>query len=196
MTTLFEQKAPWIMGLLMKDFGIAADDAAAILGNLGHECAGFTDLVEFEAWDGGKGGFGWAQWTGPRRRAYEAYCRRNKLEKYSDKANYGFLFMELKTTEKGSLAKLKAASGLIKKVIAFEKAFERAGVKNYPSRQEYAATAMRVFYYWDGKFPEWVDNNPPPVDDDVLQPPSPSVTKEIILFLERLIAWLRKFVKS
>ena len=43
----FMAKAPGIMRKLMRDFPkLQLDDAAAILGNLGHECNGFTKLQE------------------------------------------------------------------------------------------------------------------------------------------------------
>jgi hypothetical protein len=44
MTAVFRRKAPTVMTDLMRDFGLEVDDAAAILGNLGHECAGFEQL--------------------------------------------------------------------------------------------------------------------------------------------------------
>lgn len=143
--TLFTDKSPWVMHNLMRDFGIGVEDAAAILGNLGHESAGFTDLVESDPAVGGKGGFGWAQWTASRRRDFEAYCARNALDRYSDKANYGFLFTELKGPEKGAIPKLKAAVGLSAKTIAFERAFERAGVKHDDRRIDYAEEALAAY---------------------------------------------------
>src|SRR5690606_17673173 len=73
----FRAKAPGIMAKLLRDFPIAPEDAAAILGNLGHESLGFTAMQEFRpVVAGSRGGWGWAQWTGPRRRAFEAYCAR------------------------------------------------------------------------------------------------------------------------
>lgn len=69
---LFRSKAPWIMALLMRDFPWDLDDAASALGNIGHECAGFTALQETKPTvPGSRGGFGWNQWTGPRRRNFE-----------------------------------------------------------------------------------------------------------------------------
>lgn len=142
----FIAKAPGIMDKLMADFLIGRDDAAAIVGNLGHECAGFTLLQEQKpVVKGSKGGYGWAQWTGPRRRDYTAYCSRNNLDMASDKANYGFLFVELMGTEKKAIPAVKAAGTLNEKVVAFEKAFLRAGVKHYPSRQQYAAWAVEAW---------------------------------------------------
>src|SRR4051812_41185095 len=111
--TLFRQKAPGIMALLMQDFALDVESAAAILGNLGHESGGFRFLQEKTPMVAGSaGGYGWAQWTGPRRRAYEAYCARNNLDPAGDKANYGWLFVELKGSESAAISAVKDAVGL------------------------------------------------------------------------------------
>lgn len=142
----FRATAPGVMTLLMQDFGLDEQSAAAIVGNLGHESAGFTTLQELRPTvKGSRGGYGFAQWTGPRRRAFEAYCDRNKLSPSSNKANYGFLFTELKGDEKAAIPAVKNAVGLEAKVIAFEKAFLRAGIKHYPSRHEWAMRALVAF---------------------------------------------------
>src|SRR5690606_15800810 len=141
----FRSKAPEYMGRLIADFQIMPEDAAAIMGNLGHESAGLTILQEIKPTvPGSKGGFGWAQWTGPRRRAFEAYCARTGKDPASDEANYAYLFLELKGiegSEKNAIPRLKAAEGLDAKVEAFEQAFLRAGVKHYPSRTLWARIA-------------------------------------------------------
>lgn len=144
--TLFNKKAPWIMSKLMADLGLGFDDAAAIVGNLGHESAGFKALQEIEPTvKGSRGGYGWAQWTGPRRRLYEAYCKRNNLNPASDEANYAFLYVELTGTHKAAIPALRAARSLRDKVVAFEKKYERAGVKHYDSRYAYAKRALAVY---------------------------------------------------
>lgn len=143
---VFRAKAPAIMAQLIRDFPITPVDAAAILGNLGHESAGLTILQETKPTvPGSKGGYGWAQWTGPRRRAYEAYCARTGKDPASDEANYAYLFLELKGIEGSegkAIGRLTAAKGLDAKVEAFERAFLRAGVKHYPSRKQWAAVAL------------------------------------------------------
>jgi hypothetical protein len=149
MTThaLFREKAPGIMFLLMRDFPLSLWDAAAVLGNLGHECRGFTAMQEIAPTvKGSKGGYGWPMWTGPRRREFEAYCRRNGLDPAGDKANYGFLFLELTGSEKKAIGAVRAAATLEDKVEAFERAYERAGVKHYASRNAYAAIALEAWH--------------------------------------------------
>lgn len=140
---LFRAKTPGIMRQLMTDFDLIPLDAGAILGNIGHECAGFTLMQEQGVKT--KGGYGWAQWTGPRRRAYEAYCKRTGKDPASDAANYAYLFVELTSTEASAIPAVKAAATLQSKVIAFETHFERAGVKHYASRLRYANVALEAF---------------------------------------------------
>lgn len=141
----FAQKGPMVMGRLMKDFGLTKEQAAGIVGNLGHESGGFKEMQEKNPLGGGKGGYGWAQWTGPRRQQFFDYARKNGLDPKSDEANYGFLKQELQTTEKASLAAVRGQTSVHGSEVAFERSFERAGVKNYTSRDNYANTALANF---------------------------------------------------
>jgi hypothetical protein len=140
----FKRKAPTIMVRLQHDFDLTPTQAAGLLGNLGHESNGLTAFQEVNPIGGGRGGFGWAQWTGPRRVAFESYCNRHDLDPKSDEANYGWLFLELKGTEKAAITALKKTSTLIGAVRAFEAAFERAGVKAYGSRETWARRALEA----------------------------------------------------
>lgn len=146
---LFRSKVPWIVTGLMNEFmTITAEDACAILGNLGHECAGFHLFQEQKPLvPGSRGGFGWAQWTGPRRKAFEAFVADNDLDPKGDRANFEFLVKELKTTEAAAMPALKKAIGLNNKVIAFEKKFERAAekYKHYERRLIWAERAADEF---------------------------------------------------
>lgn len=170
--TLFTDKAPWIMNLLRADFGLTVDEAAAILGNIGHESGGFKYFQEIKPTvPGSRGGFGWCQWTGPRRVAFEAYCKRNKLDPFSDRANYGFLFVELKGSEKAAIPAVKKAVGLQAKVSAFERSFERAGVVNMPSRMKYANQALAAWKINQGAKPPYALTKPVPLDTPVPPPP-------------------------
>ncbi|MCZ8545083.1 phage tail tip lysozyme [Mesorhizobium qingshengii] len=153
---LFRSKAPWIMALLMRDFPLQVDDAAAILGNLGHESGGLATLQEESPTvPSSRGGYGWAQWTGPRRRSFEAYCKRVNLNPALDQANYGFLFSELKGPYRKALDKLAAARTLQAKVKAFELVYEAAGVKHYDSRNRWAAIALEAYHASTPTLPTW-----------------------------------------
>lgn len=155
---VFRTKAPWIMALLMRDFKVQLDDAAAIAGNFGHESLGLTKLQEISPTvPGSRGGYGWPMWTGPRRRKYEAYCKRNGFNPASDQANYGFVFSELKGEYRGAIKATMAAKGLPAKVLAFERAYERAGKPNYSSRNKWAAWALDAWHADGGApmLPSW-----------------------------------------
>lgn len=151
------------MRRFMADFDCSELDAAAVFGNAGHESLGFTALQEIKPTvTGSRGGYGWFQWTGPRRRAFEAYCKRNNLQPASEKANYGFLFVELHGDEAGAMPATKRAKSLKDKVIAFEAGYERAGVKHYDSRLKWANIALEAFRAEDGKIPDPPDIEPIP----------------------------------
>lgn len=142
----FRATAPAYMRKLVADFPtLDLQDAAAIFGNLGHESLGFTKLQEISPTvKGSKGGYGWAQWTGPRRRAFEAWCKKHGKDPAADATNYAYLYLELKGlegTEGGAVGKVAAAVGLEAKVIAFERAYLRAGVKHDNSRLAWARIA-------------------------------------------------------
>lgn len=192
--TLFTDKAPWIMNLLRADFGLSVEDAAAVVGNIGHECMGFKAFQEKKpVVPGSRGGFGWCQWTGPRRVAFEAYCRRNNLDPFSDRANYGFLFVELKGTEKAAIPAVKKAVGLEGKVAAFEAKFERAGVKNMPSRMRYANQAMAAWKINQGARPPYALAKPVSPDRAPVPPPPDIPVPEPV----EPMSWLeRRMVKK
>lgn len=144
---LFRQKVPGIAADLMTDFGMTLDQACGILGNIGHECAGFRTMQEIKPIvPGSRGGWGWCQWTGPRRRSFEAWCTQNGFTNLSDDdANYGFLKHELETTEKRALNHLKETLSLADATRSFMDKFERPGVKHFEQRLNWAREAKRAF---------------------------------------------------
>ena len=141
--TVFRAKVPAIVNRLMPDLSCSVLDACAIMGNLGHECMGFTALQELSPTVAGSaGGWGWAQWTGPRRRQFMAYAKGKSLAADSDEANYQFLLFELRGAYKGVMVRVKAKKTLNDKVVAFEAGYEGAGIKHYDSRERYASWAL------------------------------------------------------
>jgi len=143
---LFRKLAPRIMRDLMAAFPWQREDAGACLGNLGHESGGFRFLQEKKPMvSGSRGGWGWAQWTGPRRRAFEAWVKQRDLDPAGYEANLGFLLRELETSEKATVPAVRKARGLEAKVKAFELGFERAGIKHYEKRIAWARIALDAF---------------------------------------------------
>lgn len=181
----FVSKAPWMMDNLIKHFQFSVEDAAAIAGNAGHESNGFATLQEIKPTVAGSlGGFGWFQWTGPRRRAYETWCKGQGLTTISDEANYGFLRHELNTTEAKAVAATKKAIGLKAKTIAFELAFERAGVKHYESRLKWANIALEAYN----------SRKPPVVVLDAI--PKPTIPKPPVLTIQSVMTALAALVAA
>lgn len=182
----FREVAPKWMALLLADFPrLNKLDAAAVFGNFGHESKGLTDDQEDKpVVKGSRGGLNWAQWTGPRRRAMESYCQRNNLDPTSDEAAYKWLFVELKGEESEAIPALRAAITLDDKVVAFEKAFLRAGVKHYPERKRWAAIALDAF------------ENAPKTATEPPAPPAPEQPKPWwAVLIEIILNLIRSFRK-
>lgn len=173
-TKTFNLHVPWLMQLTINDFGVSVEDAAAAWGNAGQESGGFESLQEIRPTvAGSRGGYGPFQWTGPRRVAYENYCKRNNYNPANLMVAYKFFFVETKTTHNGAwVAAVKAASGLTAKVVAFERAFERAGVKHYDSRVTWAQKALEIYM----KHPE---RRQVPAEYQMEKPPMEPVVKPI-----------------
>jgi hypothetical protein len=143
----FRAVAPKFMRRLHAAFPqLDEDDLAAIFGNAGHESKGLTDDQEDNpVVKGSRGGANWMQWTGPRRKALEAFAAKKRLDPNGDEAAFQFLVTELKGDEARAIPAVMAAVSLDAKVKAFEKAFLRAGVKHYPSRLEWAKRALLAY---------------------------------------------------
>jgi hypothetical protein len=147
-TETFLAKAPRIMENLVSDFGLKDFQAAGLMGNIGEECDGFREMQEKKPLiPGSRGGFGWAQWTGPRRTQFESFCRVNGLSPFSDAANYGFLKQELNTSQSMALTAVQKAPSISKAVRAFEASFERAkaGLEHFDRRDQWADLALQSF---------------------------------------------------
>lgn len=131
---------------LMKDFGLTAEQASGVVGNFMRESGG--DFLPPDVNEGGhkgppafSGGYGWAQWTGPRQRAFIDYAVQNGFMpsagvNANDAANYAWLKYELTNTEKNTIPELKKATTPEDAADAWERAFERAQVKASAEREQ------------------------------------------------------------
>lgn len=157
--TFFEQNAPWFMERLMKDFGLDVLDAAAIIGNAGHESGGFKSLQEIKpVVPGSRGGYGIMQWTGPRRRAYETFCKKSKIDPASMEANWEFLKYELsETSEKRALVEIKKHKTLDSKTESFMKTFLRPGIPHLQARKDWA---LKALYAYEKRAPVVIPKKP------------------------------------
>ena len=130
---------------LMRDLGLSDVQAAGLLGNLGHETGGFRRLQEIApAVPGSRGGWGLAQWTGPRRVAMETWCRARGLDPADPEAGYGYLCAELRTTEAPALAALRAAATLASATEAVWRRYERPGIVAAARRLAWARQALEA----------------------------------------------------
>jgi len=122
---------------LMADFGFTRPQAAGVVGNLDHESDGFRGLQEYNPTvKGSRGGYGYAQWTGPRRRQFEAWAAEqghSDLSTYA--ANYGFLKYEMtQTWEKRAVGRVKQTSTAAESARVFQDTFLRPGIPHTSSR--------------------------------------------------------------
>lgn len=130
---------------LKRDFGLTNAQAAGVVGNLMHESAGFGTLQEVNPLvPGSAGGYGYAQWTGARRKSFEAYVEEKGLDPASYDANYGFLKHELATNpyERRQFEKVRGAGTTDEAAQIFSDNFLRPGIPHMDSRKASAATAL------------------------------------------------------
>lgn len=142
----FRATAPAFMRRLLVEFPDLNDlDASAVFGNMGGESNGLTDDQEDNPTiKGSRGGRNWAQWTGPRRRAFEAFCTEHGFDPDGDEGAFAFLVFELNGPERRALKALKAARTLRTKTIAFMKAYLRPGIPHIENRVRWAQIALEA----------------------------------------------------
>ena len=125
---------------LMKDlkeaYGLTTEQAAGIVGNLAHETGDFKFMQEIEpVVPGSKGGYGFAQWTGPRRRSFEKWAEENALDISSYEANLGYLMHEIDNTSEGRFMEdLKEAGSAEDAARIVSEQYLRPGKPNMQSR--------------------------------------------------------------
>jgi hypothetical protein len=103
----YRERAGALTNQLAKDLNLTPTQAAGIVGNLGFESGGLQPGIHEKGVPANQGGVGFAQWTGPRRREFEAWAAANKLDPKSDAANVGFLEYELKGKYAPFVARLR-----------------------------------------------------------------------------------------
>ncbi len=145
--SVFEPLAVQYMAKLIADFGLTDFQAAGVVGNGGTESGGFTQIQEIGP-TSGRGGLGHFQWTGPRRRDFEAWLARNADKNWQPDtfdANYSMLYRELVGPESHAIPALKAARTLEQATEAFMNKFERPGVPHLENRISWARKALAAY---------------------------------------------------
>ncbi|QFY77526.1 hypothetical protein DUD43_07405 [Alcaligenes faecalis] len=142
----WEKLAPLAISRLSSDLNLSPEQAAGIVGQLGYESDGLQAINERKpVVPGSRGGFGWAQWTGPRRKQFEAWAQENKTDVTDPEANYQFLIHELTNTPES-----KVLDGLRKTQDAqaagriFTDQFLRPGAPAYDQRQSWTERALSM----------------------------------------------------
>lgn len=139
--SLFTDKVKKYLPRLQQDLGITRVQACGIFGNMGEETAGFTALQEQKPL-AGRGGYGWMQWTGARRKSFEAWCKANNKALGEDETNYLYLVHETKTNESASLLALRKTTTIETATEAFMKKNLRPGVPHLDVRIRWANRAL------------------------------------------------------
>ena len=131
---------------LQKELGLTPEQAAGLVGNLEYETGRFKFMQEIEPLvEGSEGGFGFAQWTGPRRDAFEAWAKNQGLDPSSYEANKGYLIKEM--TERDdiiqgmgieSLEKLRQAETAQEAAEIVSNEYLRPGIPNIDNRIRFA----------------------------------------------------------
>ena len=143
----WEERGGWVVKRLAADFNLQPFQAAGIVGNLGFESAGFTKLHEIGQ-PAGQGGYGWAQWTGPRRRAFLDYVQSLGLDWRSDEANYKYLVTEVRGAQRNTIVQVGATTDLARAVWSVGQTYERpsgtsgSNLPGYDGRLKYARRAL------------------------------------------------------
>jgi hypothetical protein len=120
---------------LMKELDLTREQALGLVGNLAHESAGFKDLTENGV--GGKGGYGYAQWTGSRRKEFESFAKKEGLKPSSYEANLGFMVKELRGKESGALRRIRQAETADQAASVAMKSYFRPGTPHLDSRKDW-----------------------------------------------------------
>ena len=143
----WEERGGWLVKRLAANFNLQPFQAAGIVGNLGFESAGFTKLHEIGQPEG-QGGYGWAQWTGQRRRTFLDYADQKGLDWRSDEANYGYLMEELRDSQHNTIRQVSQTSNDAGAVFSVGQTYERPGgttstfLPGFDGRLKYARRAL------------------------------------------------------
>ena len=129
---------------LMRDIqartGLPFHAVAGIAGNGHVESAGYGTLQEIKpVVPGSRGGYGYFQWTGPRRRAFERFAKEKGLDVSGYDANLEFLLHELTNTpEKSVVPLLMKSKDAEDAAEIFSNKFLRPGTPHLDRRRRHA----------------------------------------------------------
>lgn len=124
----------------LKEVGLTKAQIAGVLGNFQLE-SGFNPRINEGGKVGapvGRGGYGFAQWTGGRQTNLINFAKSRKMDPGDPNLQAQFLIHELKGPEKRAFESLKGAVSPEESARRFLVDFERAGIPKTKQRQEAA----------------------------------------------------------
>lgn len=146
-TGTWEERSGWIVRRLATDIACKDFQAAGVVGQFGFESEEFKTMQE-RGIQPPRGGWGWAQWTGPRRVNFNKWVAQRGLNPSSDEANYGFLVFELLGDYKGFAAQLRQTTTIEEACRLAHEKYERPSdvldgtYRSGPARLSYALRAL------------------------------------------------------
>lgn len=133
---------------LQRDLGLTREQAIGLVGNLAMESRGFQTLQEINPTvAGSRGGYGYAQWTGPRRVAFENYARERHLAPDSYAANYGFLVNELTGSHQNVLRLLRGADSVAQAAAIARDRYLIPGIPHVAARADWTQRVADGYAY-------------------------------------------------
>ena len=161
---------------IKQDFDLEDHQVAGILGNFGHESDGYKAQQEYSPLGGGRGGLGFAQWTGARRKQLEEFAKAQGKSPLDFNTQYDFFKHELTNTwEAKAIPALRKTRNLTEATMIFEQEYERAGSKNYGSRIDHAKKALADYSAAPTKTATAANDNRPKLGDGGLVGPTSPV---------------------
>lgn len=144
----FKDTAAQVIQRLQADLDLTPAQAAGIVGQLGYESDGLQAINERKpVVPGSRGGFGWAQWTGSRRKQFEAFAANQGWDVTDPEANYQFLLHELTATPEGKvLDSLRGIEDPKQAGRIFTDQFLRPGVKAQDKRDTWVDRAVAAIF--------------------------------------------------
>lgn len=143
--TPYKTKATWLIRRLIDDFAMSDFQGAGVAGN-GYQESMLRAVMEADGLvTSPSRGIGWFQWTGPRHRAFAAWCAGARLDWHSDEAEYGFLKHELQSDYAHVVVMMRATRTLIEAVACFERYYEGAGIVAMGHRLTGAEIALNAW---------------------------------------------------
>ena len=135
----YQSVAPLYNDLVQR--GFSPIHAAAVAGNFAHE-SGLRGKIDYGINEvkprAGRGGYGAAQWTGPRRRELESFAKKNGLDVSQRDTQMKFFDKERTGSERRAFDRLEKTGDLKSATQSFMKNYERPGVPNLQSRMAHA----------------------------------------------------------